>query len=161
MENEAVDTHSLVIRNTKLLNQPLLVAERAKGSHEPTIARPALSDIISGRAINVELGIVENVAHALDALGLQILARARLALLVVVQRLQTVADPELQVYLNVEVRVAILLVDPAALLDNLLDFGAAHSGGLLVRRLSGCRRGLGVLFGDNVSIVVPRDYGGR
>lgn len=72
VEDEAVDTYVLIMGNTQLFDKSLLVAQGAKGGHEPAVAVAALPYVVSGRAVDVELWCVEDVNNALGALGLEV-----------------------------------------------------------------------------------------
>ena len=118
------------------LDQALLVAQRTERSHEPAVAIPALPHVIRRRAVNVQLRVVKDVHHALGAPRLEVVAGLLDAFDVhAPQGLQTVAAAELEVGLEIKARVAVLPVDAAALAHNLVDFGAALGGGIVVRGL--------------------------
>lgn len=65
---------------------------------------------------------------------------AAVVVLDIVQRVQAVPPVELEVNLQVEVRVSVLLVDPAALFDDLGDLVPALCCGVLVGLLGGLGR---------------------
>lgn len=169
------------MHNAAALDQPRLIANRAQRSHQPTVPVPALPDIICRRAVDVELGVVEDVHHPLDSLGPKRIVAApicrrgivpiglvqqvhdrggsrrvgrvpvlegrlpavvveALVILDVVERVETVPPVELEVDLQVEMRVTVLLVDAPALLDYLGDLVPALRCRLLVGLLGGLRR---------------------
>jgi hypothetical protein len=162
-----------------LLAPYLRVAQNQAGSGEeikrrgaairkqPTIPSIPLPHILRSRPINEELGVIEDVRHALHS------QRAKGRVLVVVvavvavlesaaavgQGLEAVALAALEVVLEVEVRVAVLAVDGAALVGDLLDLGAADGGGLGVRGLCGAFGGAGGVLGCLFGVLVLRDDG--
>lgn len=75
MEHKPIHAHLLVARHTHPLDQPGLVAERAQRRHEPAVAVAALAHIVRRRPVNVKLGIIEDVIHALHRLGLERMPR--------------------------------------------------------------------------------------
>lgn len=157
MEYEAIDANSLVVSHTELLDQPWLIAKCAQCRHKPAIAVSTLPNIVCGRAVDVELWLIEDIDNSLDASGSE-LGAGRIALGGVCERLQTVVDIELQVSFDIEVRISIFLVDPSTFLDDLFNLGAAHSCGIVVGSLGGCSRDLDVFLGnDRVVKVVMGD----
>lgn len=162
MENKTIDTNIRIMRNTKFLNEPLLVTQSTQRRHKPTIAISSLSHIISSGTVDVEFWLVKNIHHPLRALRFELASRGLVVLDVdVVERLQTVADVELEIGFDVEVRVSVLFVDPAAFFDDFGDFGAAHSRCVVVGSLGCCWWALlGVSPGDSVGVGVLRDHGG-
>lgn len=163
MENEAIDANIWVMRNTQLLNEPGLVAQSTQCRHEPTIAIAALPDIVSGRAIDIELGPLKNVNHPFGALRFEVAASGfDIFDFEIVEGLQAVPDAELEISFNVKVRISVLLVDATAFPDYLVDFSATHSRCVVVGGL-GSRRGtlLGVAPRDPLGIgVLGNDRGG-
>lgn len=125
------------MRHTQLLNQPFLVTQRTQRRHEPTIPISPLPHVISRRTFDVKLRFVKYLHDAFGAPRPKVLSRV-VEGLKVGERLQAVAATELQVGLEVKVRIPVPLVDSPALLDNLFDLGPAHSRRGFVRCLSGC-----------------------
>jgi hypothetical protein len=70
------------------------------------------------------------------------------------ERVQTVVAAELEINFNVKMRIAILLVDATALLDDLFDFGAACCCGVFVGCLGCCGGYLVASFGGEISVSV-------
>lgn len=125
------------MRHAQLLNQPLLVTQRTQRRHEPTIPISPLPHVISRRALNVKLRLVKYLHDAFGAPRPKVLSRV-VEGLKIGERLQAITTTELQVGLEVKVRIPVPFVDSAALLDNLFDLGPAHSCRGFVRCLSGC-----------------------
>lgn len=75
MENKAIYSNILIVRNTEFLDEPLLVAQSTQRCHKPTISIAALSHIISSRAVNVKLGLIKDVNSSLRTLRLEVVPR--------------------------------------------------------------------------------------
>jgi hypothetical protein len=76
-----------------------------------------------------------------------LIVRGRIVGLDVAKRLEAVAGTRAQVKVQVEMWVAVLLIDAAALGDDLVDLGAAQGGGLLVRGGGGLGAAAGEVLG--------------
>ena len=156
MKDKTINTDFLIMSNTELLNEPLLVAQSTQGRHKPTIPITALSHIVSSRTVDVKFGPLEDVHHPFGTLRLEFIAwRFDILNADIVERLQAVPPAELEIGFDVEVRISVLLVDATAFSDDLVDFCAAHSRCIIVGGLS-CRRGplLRVAPGDSLGIRV-------
>lgn len=137
-ENKPINANILVMSYAQPLNQAFLVAQRTQRRHEPAVSIPPLSHVVSRRAFDVKLRLVENLHDTLGAARSEILAGV-VEGLKVGERFQAVSTTELQIGLEVKMRIPVFFVDTAAFLDNLLDFGSAHSRCRFVGSL-GCGR---------------------
>jgi hypothetical protein len=61
VEHKAIDAHLLIARNADSGDQAFLVAYRCQCRHEPAIPVVPLSYVIGRRALDEELGSVEDV----------------------------------------------------------------------------------------------------
>jgi hypothetical protein len=161
VEHKAVHAYLLIACHTHSLYQAFFVAKRTKSRHEPAVAVIPLSDVVCSCTFDEELRILEyilNIASASPRLlqygdrsyapNLDSFHRLRLKVLSnLVESANAVLwcsgalSPSLEIGLNVKVWIAILLIDPPALLYNLADFGLAGFDGMFV----GCD---GVFAGD-------------
>lgn len=79
--------------------------------------------------MDIQTWFREYVHHALGTFGSETTPwGSHLGALQIRQRLQAVPDAQLQVGLDVEMRVSILFVDATAFFDNLFHLGAANGG---------------------------------
>lgn len=61
IEHKTVDSDLLISRNADLGKQILSVAKSTQSGNDPAIANRSLANVIGGHAINVELGVLEDV----------------------------------------------------------------------------------------------------
>ena len=109
MEDETVDTHSLITRHTHCINQVLLITEGAECRKKPAVSIHALANITRSGVIFEESGLLEYVGHAFDrSWGISFVVGRRL------QTIQTVSPTSFEIEFNIEMRVTIFSIDPSA-----------------------------------------------
>lgn len=69
MEHETIDSDRLVPSNAHLAQEILTVAERAYGSYQPTVANPALMNIVLCHASNRETRAVKDILEKAVSFG--------------------------------------------------------------------------------------------
>jgi hypothetical protein len=151
VEYETIYTNLFIARNTHSLYELAFIAYRRKRGHEPAVAIIALSHIVCGRAFYKETGVLKDVLshvsyntmlrdcytylHSFNGQGMEIG-------LLFVQSGKTIgwriwdSLRSLEVGFNIEVGVSVLLIQPSAFFDDLLDLSDTCFFSLLV----GCER---------------------
>lgn len=149
-EHKAIDTNLLVMFDADLVDQPFHVSQATEGRHEIAIAITTLANVTCRGAVDVELGIVKDIlytihgehtrvpnvrsrpagvlstySHALDTFWLHRISQ-------ITQTVQTIPLSGLEIPFDVEVGVAVLLVQPPALPDDPVDVSFTLGPGLFV-----------------------------
>jgi hypothetical protein len=152
VKDETIYTNVLIVSNTKPLNHTWLLTKGTKSSDEPTISVATLSDVIGSRAIDIEARFVENVADTLDTFGREVFTGD--VILYIGKGPKTVFLAPFEVLLDVKVRVAVLFVDAATLLDNFFYLCAACRRSIFIRSLTSRCGNLVTSLGGKLCVCV-------